>query len=196
MASQILVKCKILLCYNTGNNNYFTIINIINWRINKMTTRTFKQMGIAYGSQPANITAKIDNVVVYSGPVTTINEPFPELPNLEFSVSNQLFSWTANVNFSGSQVISLSVDGNVDLLLAQLSANYTPIANATGNVTGNAISSGPDGYVNFQSRQFGNTYINGELQSVTHGDLPGMWWWRIPSPSEFVENITIETGVE
>lgn len=161
-----------------------------------MTTRTFKQMGLAYGSQPANITAKLNNVVVYSGPITTVDGPFPELPNLEFAVSNELFSWTADVNFSGPQVIDVAIDNNATLLVAQLEANYTPIANVSANISVGVISSGPDGYVGFSYTQFGNTYINGELQEVVHGDLTGQWWWAIPANGEFVENITVEPGLE
>lgn len=157
-----------------------------------MTTRTFKQYGIAFGVQPANITAKIDNVVVYSGPVTTVNEAFPELPDPAYDVTNELFSWTADVNMSGPQVIDINVDGASQLLVAQLSANYTSISNVAANVVN--VSSGPNVYVDFSYTQFGNTYINGQLQDVNRGDLTGMWWWTVPAGGNFVENITIVAG--
>jgi hypothetical protein len=159
-----------------------------------MTTRTFKQMGVAFGNQPAEITAKVDNVTVYQGTVVTLNEPVPELPNFDYIVTNELFSWTADVDFSGPAVIEITVGQGAQLLVAQLQANY----NATANSTGNIVSSGPDGYSIFRWQQFGNTYINGMLQdsqSINHNELDGMWWWSLPPNSNFVENVTINPGL-
>jgi hypothetical protein len=161
-----------------------------------MTTRTFKQMGIAFGNQPLEITAKVDNVVVYTGTVVTSNEPAPELPDINYSVTNELFSWTADVNFTGPQVIEITVGQSAELLVAQLTANYSPVPNVAA---GTYISSGPDNYVTFNWQQFGNTYINGTLQnveSINHNELPGMWWWKLAPGAEFVENVTIEAGLE
>lgn len=160
-----------------------------------MTTRTFKQYGIAFGNQPLEITAKVDNVVVYQGPITTLNEPFPELPNSNYSVTNELFSWTADTGFSGTQVIEITVGNGAELLVADLEANYS---RAPGNTANSVISSGPDNYMIFKWEQFGNTYINGALvdsQTIDHSSLSGMWWWNLAPGSEFVENITVTPGV-
>jgi hypothetical protein len=160
-----------------------------------MTTRTFKQMGVAFGNQPAEIIAKIDNVIVYQGSVVTLNEPVPGLPNLDYTVTNELFSWTADIDFTGPEVIEITVGQGAELLVAELQANYSPVANV---VAGTYISSGPDTYISFKWQQFGNTYINGTLQdsqSINHDELGGMWWWKLDPGSEFVENITIEPGL-
>jgi hypothetical protein len=157
-----------------------------------MTTRTFKQLGIAFGAEPANITAKIDNAVVYQGPITTINEPFPDLPNLSYVVTNELFSWTTDITFSGPQTLEIDVDGTVTLLVTEIRANYTQ-----GEYQGNIISSGANTYVPFEYTQFGNTYINETLQgNVVHGNLTGQWWWPLPPNGNFVEEITIIQGLE
>lgn len=158
-----------------------------------MTTRTFKQYGIAFGPQTANITAKIDDVVVYQGPVETLNELRPALPIEGYTVENAMFSWTTDVAFTGPQVLEITVDsGNADLLVAQIRANYTQVVIEPGNV----VSSGPDNYVTFPSTQFGNTYVNGTLQEVVHGDWTGMWWWWVPTSGTFVENFTATPGQE
>ena len=159
-----------------------------------MTTRTFKQMGVAFGDQPLEITAKVDNVVVYQGTVTTLNEPFPELPDSNYHVTNELFSWTTDLFFTGPQVIDIAVGSGAELLVATTAGNYTPILDPN---TGNVISSGPNNYITFRIQQFGNTYINGTLidsQTINHDELPGMWWWRLASGDSFVENITITPG--
>jgi hypothetical protein len=158
-----------------------------------MTTRTFKQLGQAYGSQTANITAKINDVVIYQGPVTTLDESFPALPNLDVKVSNALFTWTANVDFSGSQTMEISIDSNASLLIADIVANYNPTVNV-----GNVISSGPNVYQTFSYTQFGNTYINGTLYpslNISHDPLSGAWWFTLPSDGTFIENYTIEPGL-
>lgn len=159
-----------------------------------MYTRTFKQYGIAYGTQPVEITAKVDNVVVYQGPVTTLNQPYPQLPDLNYSVDNELFSWTKLVNFEGPSVIEITVGNGAELLVAQLVANYTMLP---GPTPGTVISSGPD-YTGIGPWQnYGDTYINGVLQDakpIDHTDLPGAWWWRLPPGSTFVENITVVQG--
>lgn len=160
-----------------------------------MTTRTFKQLGIAYGNQNVEITAKIDNVVVYQGTVNTLNEPAPELPNLDYTVTNELFSWTADVDFAGPQVLEIDVGQGAELIVAKLEANYTPIANITANTV---ASSGANNYVSFKWQQFGNTYIDGVLQdsqTIDHDTLGGMWWWKLAPGSNLVENITIEPGL-
>jgi hypothetical protein len=154
-----------------------------------MTTRTFKQNGIAFGPTPVNITAKIDNVVVYEGTVETLDESLPVLPNPAYTVTNTLFSWTTDVAFSGNAVLEITTDGNV--LLASTSSNYTPFTE-----NGNIYSSGANNFIAFTSGQFGNTYINDSLQTVSHGDLPGMWWWQLQPSDTFVENITINPGLE
>lgn len=159
-----------------------------------MTTRTFKQMGVAFGTEDLEITAKVDNVVVYQGTVVTLNESMPKLPNSSYSVTNELFSWTADVEFSGPQVIEITVGNSAALLVAELTANYTIIPGPTADTY---VSSGPDNYVTFRWNQFGNTYINGALQSsqtINHAELTGPWWWKLPAGSEFVENITVNQG--
>jgi len=159
-----------------------------------MTTRTFKQFGIAFGSQIANITAKIDNTVIYQGPVTTLNESYPTLPNLDYTVTNELFTWTTDVNFSGQQTLEISIDEHAVLLLASIKANYSPVP--IGNTY--VQSSGPDGYVALKSDQFGNTYVNGDLvpsASIDHSTLPGLWWFQVPNGGNFVENFTVLPGI-
>jgi len=159
-----------------------------------MTTRTFRQLGIAFGSQTANITAKINNVVVYQGPVTTLNTPFPVLPNLEYTVTNVLFSWTNDVTYTGPAVVEIQVDADSDLLVAEISANYTPIRDPA-NVQ-SIISSGPDGFVDLPVSQIGNIYVDGALRPVDHTNpLIGQYWWELVVPDTIEINATIDPGL-
>ena len=139
-----------------------------------MTVRTIQQYGLAYGSETLVITAKVDGSVVYSGPVTTVNEPRPSLPNRSFTVDNVLFSYTVpDVSWTGSQVLEITLETNANLIVAELSANYTSIPGpiGPGNVPGPNISSGANGFIALQWEQFGNTYINNTLQTVDHTQI-------------------------
>jgi hypothetical protein len=158
-----------------------------------MTTRTFRQLGIAFGSQTANITAKINNVVVYQGPVTTLNQPFPVLPNLDYTVTNVLFSWTNDVTYTGPAIVEIQVDADSDLLVAEISANYTPFRDPA-NVQ-SIISSGPDGFIDLPVSQIGNIYVDGSLRPVDHTNpLVGQYWWELIVPDTIEINATIKPG--
>ena len=158
-----------------------------------MTTRTFRQMGIGFGPQPANITAKINNVVVYQGPVTTLDQSFPVLPNLDYTVTNVLFSWTDDVTYAGPAVIEIQVDADSDLLVAEINANYTVITNPANAQS--YISSGPDGFIDLQASQIGNVYLGGSLQTIDHtAPLSGQYWWELTVPDTIEINATINPG--
>jgi len=150
---------------------------------------------MGFGSQPANITAKINSVVVYQGPVTTLDEPLPTLPNLDYSVTNVLFSWTEDVTYAGPAVVEIQVDQNSDLLVAEIDANYTAIPDPA-NVQA-TISSGATGFVDLPSSQIGNVYLDGVLQTVNHtAPLAGQYWWKLSVPDTIVINATITPGLE
>ena len=69
-----------------------------------MTTRTVKMLGLAYGSNPAEITVTLDGTTIYNGNVTTANAPVPQLPNLDLVDSTvELCSFEIPVDFSGTK---------------------------------------------------------------------------------------------
>ena len=76
-----------------------------------MTIRTFIQRGQAYGIEPVTITAQIDGVQVFSGPVNTIDEPVPALPSLDTQIGVDIFSWAEDVLFSGTKTMEITVTG-------------------------------------------------------------------------------------
>ena len=155
-----------------------------------MTTRTFKQYGIAFGEQPIEIVAKIDNTVVYQGPVTTLNQPVPYLPDLDFQVDNELFSWTSDVSVTGEKIIEIQVTGQALLVVAELKANWSRMSNVN-------VSSGPNNFVGFNSSQFGNAYINGigmQPNTTDYDSLGGQWWWPIPPNGNLIQHVNIPVG--
>jgi hypothetical protein len=91
-----------------------------------MTTRTFIQRGKAYGMAPCTITAKINNTVVYEGPVTTVDESLPTQAWIQ--ANTDLFSWTSTVDFQGTQTMEIAVTGSV-LTISTTVANYNSLQN-------------------------------------------------------------------
>jgi hypothetical protein len=91
-----------------------------------MTTRTFIQRGKAYGAVPCIITAKIDNTIVYEGPVTTVDESISGNPSTTDLLD--LFSWTKTVDFEGTQSIEITVSGST-LMVYSTVANYSSLQN-------------------------------------------------------------------
>ena len=88
-----------------------------------MATRTFKQSGQGFGSGTCTITAKIDGVVVYSGPVPTVAGSAPGGPTGENDEYPVLFTWTTDTEFEGTKTMEISVSGTA-LYLAEVKANH------------------------------------------------------------------------
>ena len=92
-----------------------------------MTTRTFKQQGLAYGSSPVTLVAKVDGVEVFNGTVATLNEPIPITPvdGLVYSTEpSDLFTFTDDADFAGTKTLEIAVSGGT-LVVAGLLADYS-----------------------------------------------------------------------
>jgi hypothetical protein len=178
-----------------------------------MTTRTFKQYGQAYGSVPASITATIDGVQVFSGPVYTVDEPLPTDSTL--IVGSTLFNWTNTVDFAGTQSFSISVTGS-PLRLTTTVANYRyifpyPPTFELPADSGNFVVPDADSLINDYAffyianidgiqieDPFTNVVIDGvpRQRGPNNADLPGQWQWIIPAGSTFTATLNITAGSE
>jgi hypothetical protein len=158
-----------------------------------MLIRTFKQTGLSYGSEPTMIVAKVDGVVVYEGPVATVDAPFPFDHN---DVSGEdLFSWTSAIDFVGTQALEITVVNNA-LVLTLTLANYI------GSGTREAPVSGSDSHFSIQSPNsdgfpdpFSDVTINYVPQVVERSVNPsdtGQWRWVIKAGKTFRCNFTVQ----
>jgi len=151
-----------------------------------MTDRTFKQYALGFGSVPAQVVFQIDGNTVFSGTITTLDEPMPALPNSEYSIDNTAWSWTNAADFEGTQQITISVSGS-DLLLAQTLAN-NPVANA--DIFQSFYNVEVDGVIYYDP--FTEETINGVAQSGPYDPaISGQWWWSIPSGSTFTATMNV-----
>ena len=175
-----------------------------------MTTRTFKQLGQAFGPEAVTVTAKIDGAVVFTGPVTALDEPLPAFPDSNTAFNNELFTWTEDAAFAGTRNLEITVSGGV-LLLTDTLANFALSSLVTDPVS--AIVSDDTHFYSFYVVEengtnvydpFTNIEIDGAPKSTSHTvapgqialyePLPGQWYWRINSGSVFTATVNIQAG--
>jgi hypothetical protein len=170
-----------------------------------MANRTFKQLGQAYGSTPVTIVAHVDGTEVYSGVVPTDDQAIPALPNLDISLTSQLFTWEKAIADSGTSVLSVSVTGGA-LVLADTFANYAKTWSA--NVSPKtAISTGADGWASLNDLTAGppapsyidplsNVTINGIARTADRSTGPGQYYWSLQAGDAFICTVTYVAGLE
>lgn len=184
-----------------------------------MTTRTFKQLGQAYGTSPVTIVAKIDGEEVFNGTLHTLDQPLPEMPIVPIKLGwgSPLFAWTAGVGYVGTKPMEITVTGG-KLLLSNTVANYivTPpygpaklpgdpdyIPDApppNPNAVDKSMLYGP--YVDntvLHKDPLSNVTINGQAQDQADfntGDLSGQWFWVLNDGDVFTADVIHIAGVE
>lgn len=157
-----------------------------------MTTRTFIQRGKAYGAVPCTIIAKIDNAVVYEGPVTTVDESLPTQAWIQ--ANTDLFSWTSTVDFQGTQTMEIAVTGSV-LTIATTVANYNSLQNPGADHYGTFFYETIGG-IRYQ-HPFANVKIDGVAQPVQVDETaPGQGHWNIRPGQVFTTDLRINPGYD
>lgn len=159
-----------------------------------MTTRNFKQCGQAYGSTPASITATIGGTVVFSGEISTLDQPLPIFPEPAPNVAPPtLFTWINTVDFSGTQSYSIAVTGS-PLLLGSIAVDHV-IANNAAEF-GLVYTYDDDGVM--ISDPLTNVAIDNVAQQrgPNNSEFPGQWHWLIPAGSTLTATLNVTAGVE
>jgi len=94
-----------------------------------MANRTIQFLGLAYGSTPANMQVTADGSAVFSGNLTTLDQPVPRLPDATLiDTTYSLFSLELDTSFSGNVNVSCQVNNGV-VIFAQMRYNYASIPN-------------------------------------------------------------------
>ena len=94
-----------------------------------MTNRTVKLLGYGFGATPAEITVTLDGTTVYSGAVDTVDQPVPELPNLDLMPDQiELCSFELPNSFSGQKAMTCEVNSGT-VIFSEIYATYARITN-------------------------------------------------------------------
>lgn len=94
-----------------------------------MAIRTVQILGMGFGADPAQVVVTASGNQVYSGPVTTLNEPVWMLPNPDLVADQaQLFTFEIDTDFSGSLPMTCEVT-NGTVIFGDITATYSTIPN-------------------------------------------------------------------
>jgi hypothetical protein len=153
-----------------------------------MTNRTVKVLG--WGSGTAEITAILDGVTVFAGPVELVEKI---ADNQSEQTSPGVFTFEIPFDFSGTKHMVISVKGNT-VEFGQIVANYSEID--MGTIT---FSTGPDDYVDVVSDYDSegvkdhrtNVTIDGVKQEVNRSLGKGAWHYTVNSGSILEHDLTI-----
>lgn len=149
--------------------------------------RTFRQMAQAYGHTPATVTVRLAGDTIYQGPVMTLPEPPPVLPNLDLEINNIAWSWLDSVLFTGHKPLEITVS-DATLLLARTEANIPFIEEDSDHTFGSFYNEEHDGV--FYHDPMANVTINGVPQpTIRKPDFIGQRWWRIPPHGVFTADL-------
>lgn len=94
-----------------------------------MAIRTLQFQGIGFGTSPASITVTANGDQIFSGTVTTVDQPVPVLPNFELTPDQvTLFTFEIDTAFSGQIPMTCTVN-NGTVIFGEVLANYIGISN-------------------------------------------------------------------
>lgn len=94
-----------------------------------MAIRTVQLLGMAFGPDPVTVTATANGTQVFSGTVTTIDQPVPVLPNLDLTVDQvPLITFEIDTAFTGQIPMTCVVAGGT-VIFGEIFANYVSIPN-------------------------------------------------------------------
>ena len=114
-----------------------------------MTTRTFRQLGQAFGPGPVTVVATIDDVEVFNGTVAADNSVAISAPDdIQPLIPEILFTWTEDVFFEGTRRMKINVSGGT-LLLRNTYANYGVAFDGNPVVRYAGLTGGPELFVPF-----------------------------------------------
>lgn len=156
-----------------------------------MTQRTFHQLALGFGTIPCEVTVSLDGNIIYQGAVATLDEPIPLLPNPDYDISNQAWSWQLPADFAGTADLSITVSGSTLYLAQTLADNpyqYVPDPASRYQIFFNIEVDGVS-----YSDPFTDEAIDGiPLSGPYRPDEPGQWWWAIPPGSVFTSVLHVD----
>jgi hypothetical protein len=164
--------------------------------------RTFQFYGLGYGNTPVSVTARINSTEIFSGEITTIDQPidpWPYPPNAEVDTT-VLFSLTdsalLNTDFAGSLPMTVIVTGGDGAMFGLIDSNYytgnvevDPNAGTVNNYSG--CYSGMPANSNGTMDPRSSVAIDGTLQQV---NPQGCNIWLVSSGSTMTYNWNISVG--
>jgi hypothetical protein len=159
--------------------------------------RTFKFYGLGYGTEPVTISAVINGVEVYSGPIPTVDLPLPPAVDTQQQVLFTIVSAELNTAFEGSLPMSVVVTSGTAALLGEILSNYnsgTDAASGTIDSFAQCYTGTPTNSENTVDPR-SSVYIDGVQQVPPLDKSLGCWTWTVPTGSTLVCDLNVELGL-
>ena len=162
--------------------------------------RTFQFYGLGYGSSNVSITASVNSTQLYSGPVSTVDQPVEPQPTPPESDQVILFeipnSTTLNTDFAGSLPMRVEATGGSGVVFGVIYSNYYQ---GSGNTAGTATDFAFN-YTGTPTNSEGtqdprsSVYINGVQQVPPQPTSLGCWNWFLNPGDVLTCNWNISIG--
>ena len=94
-----------------------------------MTNRTIQFYGQGFGITAVEISVTVNGSQVFDGPVSTLDQPMPSIPQWPLDQSEILFSIEVPVEFQGTVPMEIAVNSGSGILFMTELANYVPVPN-------------------------------------------------------------------
>lgn len=156
--------------------------------------RTFQFIGAAYGNSPVTITASINSTQIFSGPVTTLDQPIASPP----STSNNIVLFTIdnsdllNTDFAGSLPMTVSVTGGYGITVGQITCNYAVGTVGAANVYGQCYFGNPINSENSEDPR--SSVVIGGVAKTPQRPPNGTWVYMISEGETMTHNFNIALG--
>lgn len=143
--------------------------------------RTVQFFGQGYGSDPAEISVKLEDKEIFNGKIPTIDQP---VINTDPEDQVVLFTCELPIEFEGFKPMTVCVNKG-SVVFAHIHANYCFQPN--GEIEYFPIRQGTDARKNVK--------INGETQTPAF-DLPGTWSWTVSEGSTLTYDLDVAAGTQ
>ena len=167
--------------------------------------RTFQFYGIGYGNTPVTVTARVNSTEIFSGEITTIDQPIDPVPYPTPEIANTtvLFnladSALLNTDFAGSLPMTVVVTGGVGALFGEIKSNYY-IGNVTQDPNAGTVGNFAQCYNGQPTNSEGtpdprsSVVVDGVPQVPPLEKSTGCWIWLVPTGSTLNYNWNIGLG--
>jgi hypothetical protein len=166
--------------------------------------RTFQFYGIGFGNTPVTVTARVNSTEIFSGEITTIDQPIDPWPYPQPAEVNTtvLFSLSdsalLNTDFAGSLPSTVTVTGGYGAMVGWINCNYYQGNTQTDPAAGTVGNFGPAYHgrpVNSNETidPRSSVALDGVTQPVAL-DPQGCNTWLIPTGSTMTYNWNIGIG--
>jgi hypothetical protein len=153
--------------------------------------RSFRQLGMGYGSSPVSIRASIDGSQVFSGTVPTVDQPIPGDTRPVPPPQESCFSWTEQDQWTGTRSFEVVNTGSgiFQLTLTQAIGNLAD-ENSWAGVFSQTVTT-PSGDITYLD-PFTEVSIDGVPRTKpADTSAYGQWHWNLGPGSSFTAVLNV-----